>query len=641
MCGIAGLVLPPDGRAEVETLKAMGDSIAWRGPDDEGQWCERNVGLAHRRLSIFDLSKAGWQPMSTPDARYVISFNGEIYNWPEIRKELKFRDWQSRTDTETVLHAYSERGPTCLQLFNGIFALAIWDRQKSELFLARDRAGIKPLYWATRNGAFYFGSEAKAIHAAGFPKNPNLRTIWEFLRWGLIDHSDATFFEGIQSLMAGDYSLVRPGEPPRTTNYWNLPALTAGQPLVPHEEAQERYRELLLDAIRLQCRADVQIGTGLSSGVDSSVLTACVAEHLGSKHLHCFTYHFGEDEGEGRTARETARILGASITLCRLNAAEVPSYLSKVIYHQEAPVTSIRVLGMHRVYEHARRAGITVLLEGSGGDEMGAGYEYYYAPHVMDLLAKADGGDTLAELHRFMDAYGIAPEQRLARFLDVLQTTLRPGVSTQDGVSFVAPHCLDPAFRDLGGAVDFDGHYADWLRRCQYIDFRHVVMPRALRYTDRASMASSVEVREPILDHRLVELSFQTAVTARIGGGQQRTFMKAAAAKLLPASIVQRPKQTIVDPQRKWLRDELSEWIFDLLADRSRPGWGVFEREQVRQEFERYRNDPAPRTSFHIFQFVNVLTWFDTFFGTQPASRSTSRAHSESHRATQASIPNI
>ena len=219
MCGIAGILLPPGDQASVETLKAMSDAVAWRGPDDEGQWCEGGVGLAHRRLSIFDLSKAGWQPMSTPDRRYFITYNGEVYNWPEIREELQFRDWRSQTDTETILHAYAALGPDCLHLFNGIFALAIWDREDQELFLARDRAGIKPLFWAERAGTFWFGSEAKAIHAAGFPKKPNMRSIWEFLRWGLIDHGEATFFQGVRSLLPGEYMI--PAMPPSISSlYW-------------------------------------------------------------------------------------------------------------------------------------------------------------------------------------------------------------------------------------------------------------------------------------------------------------------------------------------------------------------------------------------------------------------------------------
>ena len=615
MCGIAGILLRSGEQATVEILKAMSDAVAWRGPDDEGQWCEGGVGLAHRRLSIFDLSKAGSQPMSTPDRRYFITYNGEVYNWPEIREELEFQEWQSRTDTETILHAYAERGPDCLQMFNGIFALAIWDRKEQQLFLARDRAGIKPLLWAVRGDAFFFGSEAKAIHAAGFPKNPNMRSIWEFLRWGLIDHGEATFFRGVRALMPGDYMIVRQGGTPRVETYWDLPNLTINKPLLGYEQAKEEYRELLLDSIRLQCRADVQIGTGLSGGVDSSALTACVARHVGAENLHCFTYHFGDDEGEGTIARETARILGTPITLCPLQAADVPSYLSEAIYYQEAPITSIRVLGMHRLYEQVRRSGVTVLLEGSGGDELGSGYEYYYVPHVMDLLAKADGSDVLVELHRFMDAYGIPEECRLERFLDGLRTTLRPGVSTQDGVSFVSPCFLHPEFREFGERLPLEEHYPDWLRRSQYIDFRHVVLPRALRYTDRASMASSIEVREPILDHRLIELSFQTDVTARIDGGHQRMFMKAAAEKLLPKSILQQPKQTIVDPQRTWLRHELRDWVLQVLQDQSHSGLRVFDHENVVNEFLRYENDPSPRTSFHIFQFVNVITWFQTFFG--------------------------
>jgi asparagine synthase (glutamine-hydrolysing) len=552
--------------------------------------------------------------MSTPDQRYLITYNGEVYNWPEIRKELRFQDWRSQTDTETILHAFAERGAESLSLFNGIFAFAIWDRKDKQLFLARDRAGIKPLFWAFQDATFFFGSEAKAIHAAGFPKRPEMRSVWEFLRWGIVDHSENTFFEGIRSLMPGQQMVVRPGEAPRITPYWDLPKLTLGQPLAGYEEAKETYRDLLVDSIRIQCRADVPIGTGLSSGVDSSALTACVAQQLPNRKLHCFTYHFGDDEGEGTIARETARILDANITLSSLRANDVPSCLSKVLFHQEAPVTSIRVLAMHRLYEEVRRSGVTVLLEGSGGDEMGSGYEYYYVPYVMDLLTRADGSDVMTELFRFMDAYRIPQEARLNRFVDCLRTVLRPGVSTQDGVTFVAPQCLHPDFQHFGDEPNLEGCYPDWLRRLQYIDFRHIVLPRALRYTDRASMASSVEVREPILDHRLIEFSFRTDASARIGRGHQRMFMKAAAEQLLPASILQQPKKTVVDPQRKWLRDELSEWVLDTLHSPCSVDLPVFNTKNVLKEFERYRTDPQPRTSFHIFQFVNVITWFRTFF---------------------------
>ena len=414
--------------------------------------------------------------------------------------------------------------------------------------------------------------------------------------------------------MPGDHMIVRQGVEPRIETYWDLPSLTLDKPLLGHEEAKEEYRTLLLDSIRIQSRADVRVGTGLSGGVDSSVLTACAAEHLGAEELECFTYHFGDDEGEGAIARETARILGAPITLCPLQASDVPSYLPEVIFHQEAPVTSIRVLGMHRLYEEVRRRGVTVLLEGSGGDEMGSGYEYYYLPHVIDLLSRADETDVLDELHRFMDAYDIPQERRLERFLDGLQTTLRPGVSTQDGVSFVAPRFLHQDFREYSERSTLEGHYPDWLRRAQYIDFRHIVLPRALRYTDRASMASSIEVREPILDHRLIEMSFRTAVSARIGGGHQRMFMKAAAEELLPTSILQQPKQTIVDPQRTWLRTELRDWAYQVLQRHSTSGLNIFDDKNILDEFRRYEQDPNPRTSFHLFQFINVITWFETFF---------------------------
>ncbi|MCP4155020.1 MAG: hypothetical protein GY757_45270 [bacterium] len=228
MCGIAGIVGTPIDEGVKRRLVAMGEVMAHRGPDSSGIWNDTMVGFSHKRLSIFDLSEKGNQPMISPCGRYVIVYNGEVYNWLEIRQTLKFDKWKSATDTETILQAYMEHGPECLQMFNGMFAIVIWDMKRRELFMARDRVGIKPLYYGFFNKALYFGSEPKVLFAGGYPKEPNRETIHDFLRWGLIDHDEKTFFNGVNALEPGTYMTYTPEDgKSKQTLYWDLSKIVA------------------------------------------------------------------------------------------------------------------------------------------------------------------------------------------------------------------------------------------------------------------------------------------------------------------------------------------------------------------------------------------------------------------------------
>ena len=629
MCGIAGIVTSAEELAKEPILDRMASALAHRGPDSQGVWSSGGVGLAFRRLSVLDLTNAGNQPMRTPDGRYTIVYNGEIYNWLELRGRLKNRCWRSGTDTETLLHAFAELGPECLQLFNGMFGFAIWDAVERRLFLARDRVGIKPLYFGMQDGRFYFASEPKGMFAAGFEKTPDYQTLYEFLRWGLIDHDAKTFFANVRNLTPGHYLTFSPGSEPVEHCYWSLIDNVLEEPKVSPGAAAEQYAALLDDSIRLQSRADVAVGSALSGGVDSSVLTSRMTRRLGRGSPPSFAYEFGASPmGEGPYAAEVADILGLPLTTVRLFADEIPERFREVIRMHEAPITSMRVIAHHKMYEAVLDQGVTVLLEGSGGDELGAGYEYYYVPYVLDTLRRADGADALGVLNHFMDKFKVPEERRTERLLDSLKTVLRPGVSTQDGVSFVAPHCLSMEFLHdhTQAPLQFEGHFDDFLSRMQYIDFRHIVLPRAMRYTDRASMASGREAREPILDHRIVELSFRTEIEARIKDGHQRDFMRKAARGILPEPLLERPKRTIVDPQRTWLKEELRDWVLELLHSPTIRDVGLFRPSEILDEYRRYSAESSPRTSFHLFQFLNVIVWFEEMFGHASVSSADARA---------------
>ncbi|MBP9853691.1 MAG: asparagine synthase (glutamine-hydrolyzing) [Candidatus Omnitrophica bacterium] len=614
MCGIAGLLNFGNSGIDRDKIQSMTDALAHRGPNGEGIYINGRVGLGHRRLSIFDLSDAGRQPMASPDGRYHITYNGEVYNWIEIRQQLKFNQWKSKTDTETILQSYIERGADCLQLFNGMFAFAIWDNQEQKLFAARDRVGVKPFYYGISNGGFYFASELKAFFAGGFPKKINYTMIYDFLRWGLIDHSTATFFENIVSLEPGNYMTVDKDGNTRIVRYWDLVEIVNHAKTIDTQEAIEQYQMLLGDAINLRMRADVPVGAFLSGGIDSSILVSWLAKHYTGGHLQCYTYEFDTGgAGEGLFAQEVAQSLGLTTNISTLGYKEVPEYFKKVLFHEEMPVTSLRVLSAHKLYEEYKD-GATVILEGHGGDHVGGGFEYYFAAYILDTMEREGTEAAQQEFHKIMDQYGVAKEGRLSKFFNCVGAIRRVGSSTQDGTPFVKTDCLDQTFlrTHQSNHVDFRRPFRSHLLNAQYIDTFHHNLPRVLRYADRGSMAVGRETRVPMLDYRILELGFKSSEKARVFEGQQRYFMRQAAKNLLPENILNRPKRSIVDPQRRWLQHELRDWVQDLFRSNSFKTRGIFNQEQVIKEYERYCREEKPVTGFHIFQYINMELWFQT-----------------------------
>lgn len=590
----------------------MVHTLDHRGPDDEGYYCVECVGLGHRRLSIFDLSAAGHQPMVSADGRYQIVHNGEVYNWPEIRRQLVFSNWSSETDTETILQAYAERGPGCLQLFNGMFAFAIWDNQDRTLFVARDRVGIKPLLYGQHNGIFYFASEAKAILAAGFPKKANENAIFDYVRWGAIDHGQETFFEGIFSLPQAHWMHVSVEKGVICQSYWDIANVVKNSPTVAQDDAIQRYDELLTQSIALQARSDVSVGAFLSGGTDSSIVVSQLVKS-GARDIVAFTYDFNTgDAGESQYAGEVARALGIDHDHAILDYADIPEYFDKVLYYQEAPVSSMRVLAVHKLYELCRARGRTVILEGHGGDQIGGGFEYYWMAAVMDAMREAGSKEGCRLAGEFLDQYGVSEDLRADRQMHALGAIIAQGTATQDGQMFVRPELLNQDFvaQHKNRLVPLKQVFPSFLLNAQYNDFCGGNLMRVLRYTDRASMAVGCEARVPILDHNIVELSFCSAPDARINGTQQRYFMREAAKGLLPDKFLLSPKRSVVDPQRMWLKNELRPWVRDIFYSQEFANLGYFNASAVRAEYDAYcAVDGMPATGFHIFQYINIALW--------------------------------
>jgi asparagine synthase (glutamine-hydrolysing) len=571
MCGIAGIL--GDGWQR-EQLEVMVASQRHRGPDGEGLYldpCGR-AGLGHNRLSIIDLSIAGRQPMTDPLGRYWISFNGEIYNYLELRDELSAaHEFRTRTDSEVLLAAYIKWGEKCLDRLIGMFAFAIWDEKSKSLFAARDRFGVKPFYYGARpDGAFLFASEIKALHAGGLQAIPDATAWATYLAQGVHDHTERTFWEGVQALPAGSLLKWRDGQSQVSRWYDLAERVGTSFDVRSVAEVQEEYLALLVDSVRLRFRSDVPVGINLSGGLDSSTLLALVhSVQGGDSDVKAFTFCTGDPQyDEIPWVRQMLERTRHELVVCGLTVDEVPVLAESVQRHQDEPFGGIPSLAYARLFERAREHGVIVLLDGQGMDEQWAGYDYYVHP--------TNGGSAAS----------------------LVQGTLS---------SPVRADCLVPEFGLLSDRFEPPAVFGgDRLRNLQYRDTRYTKIPRALRFNDRVSMRSSTELREPFLDHRLFELALAQQPERKISKGTRKWLLRKITRELLPAGVVEAPKRPLQTPQREWLRGPLRSWAHDYieLGLKRRAGdW--LDTKKVRAAWAEYNNGGGDN-SFYVWQWISV-----------------------------------
>jgi asparagine synthase (glutamine-hydrolysing) len=566
MCGIAGVFGHPAGAAVLTPMLA---SQRHRGPDAEGQWhaSVAPVSLGHNRLSIIDLSDAGRQPMTSANSRLTLVFNGEIYNYLELRRELADYPYRTRTDSEVILAAYQQWGAACLDRFIGMFALLIWDAADRRLFAARDRFGVKPLYYHATSDRLLVASEIKALHAAGVEAEPDTTAWATYLTSGLHDHSQRTFWRGVQSLPAGSSLTWQDGHL-SVTRWYDLAAHT-GETFDDRGTAdvEEEYASLLHDSVRLRFRADVPVGICLSGGLDSSTLLAAVQAVRGAESdVTAFTFTTGDDRyDELPWVRQMLSHTRHPLVECRLDVSEVPALAASVQASEDEPFGGVPTIAYARLFEEARRRGVIVLLDGQGMDEQWAGYDYYRSPATTMTAAPVQG------------------------------TTTPPFRS----------ECLTPEFRALAEPFEPPQLFTDRLRNLQLRDALFTKIPRALRFSDRVSMRSSNELREPFLDHRLFELALRQPADRKIQDGTGKWLLRRIVAGALPPSVVTAPKRPLQTPQREWLRGPLHGWATGLIEEGLRQCSGWLDADAVRASVERYR-DEGGDSSIHIWQWLSI-----------------------------------
>jgi asparagine synthase (glutamine-hydrolysing) len=607
MCGICGILGPEVRAKELEAMTAVQHH---RGPDDRGvELLEGDtVGLGHNRLSIIDLSKAGHQPMSGADGRLTIVFNGEVYNYLELKRELSGYPFRGDSDTEVVLAAYERWGEACLEHFVGMFTFAIWDTEDKHLFCARDRLGVKPFHYARHGGRFLFASEVKALLAAGVPAEPDEESWSLYLTHGVYELPGRSFFSSVKTLPAAHAMTVSADGTQRQWRYWDL-AKRAAEPFDADDDtAADVVRELLEDSVRLRLRADVPVGVMLSGGLDSAAVMTTVDRLLPQGgEIETFTGVFGdprydEDDFSDRVPRQAR---------WKRNFASFPvekvwELTDQAIWHQEAPFGGISTLLYHQAHDLAKARGVTVLLEGQGGDELFGGYGYFRPPYYLDLLNEGGWREVRREVR---GAPGeICDWLSQARLL----RENRENPVYHDGSAHLRVDCISGDIRKNALPPVYPTPFSDHLRNALYRDLCVTKLPRVLRMNDRVSMAYSRELRQPLIDHRLVEHAFRLPGGQKIRAGQGKFLLRHAMRRDLPEDVRGTPKRFVVTPQREWLAGPLAGAVTDIIESREFRERGLFDVAEVRRAWKKFR-DGDSENAFFVWQWVNTELWFRRF----------------------------
>jgi asparagine synthase (glutamine-hydrolysing) len=618
MCGIVGIIArDPHAVVERARLDRMRDTLRHRGPDGEGSWIEGPVGLGHRRLAIVDVNN-GQQPMLGPGDQSCIVFNGEIYNHARIRRRLERlgHQYQTRSDTETILHLYAERGERCVDELNGMFAFAIWDRRESSLLLARDRLGIKPLYYACTDREILFASEIKAILAAGFPAELNSEVLPEFLANRYLA-SEETFFKGIRKLLPGRTLRWSRAGGFVEKHYWQLPVQTDSAETSLRDQAAE-VRRRLAASVESQLMSDVPLGLFLSGGLDSSGIAALMAPKMRGP-LQTFSVGFAEAEAnELSYARLAARAVGAEHREVVVSPDEFFAALPQLIWHEDEPIafpSSVPLAFVARLAsEHVK-----VVLTGEGADELFLGYNKYRVAAWNERWSRrfrawvpGAARDLLRELARRLP-------RAVRRFTDRSFLTVPPGLRAQfyENFAVFAPHLQESLLaRSAGllvrdpyavGVALLDQRGGGDLDRMSHADLQTYLVELLMKQ-DQMSMAASLESRVPFLDHELVERVVAIPSRFKLKGFTTKAVLREALKDLVPAPILSRKKMGFPVPIGRWLREKYWPLVQELVLSPRALSRGHFRPEAITRLANEHRDGKADHGD-RLWLLLNLELW--------------------------------
>lgn len=627
MCGIFGIVSSEIDRRQLE---ASTNTLTHRGPDDSGYFIGEGIGLGHRRLSIIDL-EGGHQPIFNEDGSKCIIFNGEIYNFMELRDHLlvKGHQFSTKSDTEAILHAYEEWGEACVEHFRGMFAFAIWDLRERILFLARDRLGIKPLFYGEWNGNFYFASEMKAILAIpDFPRSMDEEALTSYFALSYIP-APFTIFKSIKKLLPGYLLILKDGRI-STKKYWDLP-------FVPDEGKREdffieRFMELLQEAVKIRLMSEVPLGAFLSGGVDSSTVVALMSE-VSNASVRTFSIGFGGNVGGYLDERKYARMVAERYSTDHKEYEVLPNpegLIEKIVRAFDEPFADDSSIPSFFVCETAKK-NVTVALSGLGGDEVFAGYERYLgfrlsqqykkAPSflrerlirkfVENLDERRDGHYTVNHMKRFVRSASLRPDLRYLGYISRMNSNIKESFFSDQGrFEKYFEAYQDFMLSHFNSSSVSNG--SDSLNRAFYCDIKTYLPEDILAVTDRMSMHHALEVRVPFLDHKLIEFCATIPPGMKMKWFRKKYLLKKAVRGLLPALVIQHQKQGFTSPMAQWLKTDLRPYVLESLSEKNLKEHDLLNSVTVKRILEEHFSGREIHDTL-IWSMVIFQTWFDLY----------------------------
>lgn len=629
MCGICGKLNFEKKEVEEELIQRMASTLYHRGPDDEGIYVKGSIGLGHRRLSIIDLSPAGHQPMSNEDQTVWITFNGEVYNFLDLKDGLvnKGHIFRSNSDTEVILHLYEEEGPECVTQLRGMFAFAIWDDRRKTLFLARDRVGKKPLFYYLDHRCLIFASEIKAILQDPLvEKRPDFTAIHHYLTYQSVP-SPLSAFEGVRKLPPAHYLICRDGKVD-IRSYWKLvytPKFSVETP-AEERELEAKLLEKLREAVKIRLISDVPLGAFLSGGMDSSVVVALMSEVM-KEPVRTFSIGFYEEAydelGYARRVADRFRTDHTEFQV-RPNALDV---LPKLVWHYNEPFADPSAIPSYYVSKLAREH-VTVALNGDGGDESFAGYERYLAnelamqferipgflkkrifPAIATYLPTSqDPNGFFWRLKRFSQVLSLSPEIRNVNWLCHFNQEMKAGLYTEDFKSKTKEVDSFGIILDRYAQAEAD-NFTD---RTLYADVTLYLPDVLLVKMDIASMANSLEARSPFLDHKFMEFVARVPAHLKLFRGKTKIILKNIFKDILPRKILERRKMGFGVPLDQWFRNELKEMTYDMLLGKKCIERGYFNKKFIHQILDEHTSGKW-NWQYHIYNLLILELWHEIF----------------------------
>ncbi len=601
---------------EAIVVDRMVSSIRHRGPDDCGVYARGPVGLGHARLSIIDLSPTGRQPMSTSDERYTIVFNGEVYNFPELRRRLEGCGvaFRGTSDTEVVLHTFAQWGPDAFSRFNGMFALAIWDEVTQRLTLARDRFGIKPLYYQTSARALLFGSEMKALLCSGrVERKMNWAALHEYLYYGYPIGAN-TFYQGIRELSPGSYATFDAAGL-KETRYWHIEQTPVVNDAL--QPAARHVADLLDKAVQSHLISDVPVGVFLSGGVDSSAITALACRHYAGR-LKTYSASFDFDKGvdERPKARLIAQRFGTEHHEVRVEGRRMPDVIEALVRCHDEPFGDAADIPLYLLCEQLRGSA-KVILQGDGGDEIFAGYRRY------NVLSFNPLWRTMSAFRGMLDLLPRGPlHQRATRFFRAIG---HPDPALQMALYLTQEDFLNPPTRLFGADARqqlevhdpfaaYHGAYNrlknfDTVQRALYTDCLVLLPDMFLEKVDKSTMAHGIEVRVPFLDADLTDYALGLPSGIKVKYGQKKRILRMALRGIVPDEILDAPKEGFGVPYQYWLREPLAGYLRSVLLDDSIQQWGIFDRAALEGAIREHTTGQRNH-GFLLWKLLNLGLWY-------------------------------